>query len=103
MNTKLIVTGGPSADMMLATLEELKIGRPSFVSDLRFPDGRQFKIMGEVEGAARDKTEVECFNIYLKQVCAIGDVTEGDRKRTPRRLHIVHYRANIRSGEAYED
>ena len=33
----------------------------------------------------------------------IGDVTEADRKQTPRRLCIPHYYALIRSGDAFAD
>jgi len=99
-----VITGGPSAELMLANLEELKSGgRPSFISELRFPDEHQFKIMGEIEAVSRDSAEVECFRVALKHVRAIGDVTEADRKQTPRRLRIPHYYALIRSGDAFAD
>ncbi|MBQ8996724.1 hypothetical protein IJ095_01700 [Candidatus Saccharibacteria bacterium] len=101
---KFIVTGGPSAELMLANLEEIKTGgRPSFISELRFPDEHQFKIMGEIEDISRNRAEAECYTVRLKHVRAIGDVTEEDKKRTPRRLAINLYYSNIRSGEAEED
>ena len=101
---KFIVTGGPSAELMLANLEEIKTGgRPSFISELRFPDEHQFKIMGEIEDISRNRAEAECYTVRLKNVRAIDDVTEEDKKRTPRRLAIDFYYSNIRSGEAEED
>jgi len=101
---KLIITGGPSAELMLANKEELRSGgRPSFISELRFPDGRQFKIMGEIEDISRNKIEAECYTVHLKHVRAIGNVTEEDKRRTPRRLAIDFYYSNIRSGEARAD
>lgn len=101
---KLIVTGGPSAELMLANLEEIKTGgRPSFISELRFPDEHQFKIMGEIEDISRNRAEAECYTVHLKHVRAIGNVTEEDKQRTPRRLAINLYYSNIRSGEAEED
>ena len=99
---KYIVTAGPSADMMLATLEEAINNRAGFISDLRFPDGHQIKIIAEVDFISRDETEAEAYELDLKHVRPIGrDVTPEDMRRTPHRLSIPHYRANDRSGEAY--
>ena len=99
---KYIVTAGPSADMMLACLEEKTDNRAAFISDLRFPDGYQLKIIAEFESISRDKTEAESYQFTLKHVRPVGrDATPDNVRITPHELTVPHYSSNIRSGEAY--
>lgn len=96
---KLTITNGPSLNMINASRDELRRGGiPGFNAGVRFPDGREFKIIAEIQCIIRDENTVDLFDIDLKHVRAVGDISFDDAARIPHKLYGVRYRANDASG-----